>query len=91
MAQLVPFGLCEDAEECRISVRYPVAERETANEDCDASEDGIEEVKGSHRSDADEIEQRAFHAQVSERLMEALEDSICTMPLLRFVGHKLLA
>jgi Cytochrome P460 len=30
IAQLVPFGLCEDAEECRIAVRYPMAEGKAA-------------------------------------------------------------
>jgi hypothetical protein len=65
-----------------------MAEGKAANEDGDTSEDGIEEIEGSHRSDADEVEQRPFHTQVGERLMQALEDSICTMLLLWFVWHK---
>jgi len=86
IAQLVSFRLRQDAKERRIAVRDPMAEGKAAYEDGDASEDGIEEIEGPHRADADEVEQCAFHTQVSERLMQALEDSICAMPLLRFVG-----
>ena len=32
----------------------------------------------------------AFHTQVRKRLVQALEDSICAMLLLWFVGHKFL-
>jgi hypothetical protein len=90
IAQLVAFGLCEDAEECRIAIRYPMAERETANKNSDTGEDGIEEIEGPHRAYANEVEERTFHAQVGERFVQALEDSICTMLLLWFVGHKFL-
>ena len=65
-----------------------MAEGKTANEDGDTGEDGIEEIEGPHCADADEVEQRALHAQVGERLMQALEDSICAMLLLWFVWHK---
>jgi hypothetical protein len=60
----------------------------TANKDGNSCEDGIEEIESPHRADADEVEQGALHTQVSERLMQALEDSICAMLLLCFVGHK---
>ncbi len=65
-------------------------EGETANEDGDTREDGIEEVEGPDRADADEVEESAFHTQVRKRLVQALEDSICAMLLLWFVGHKFL-
>jgi hypothetical protein len=64
-----------------------MSEGETANENGDAGEDGIEEIEGPHRANTDEVEQRAFHAQVGKRLMEALEDSICAV-LLSLVCHK---
>jgi hypothetical protein len=66
-------------------------EGETANEDGDACEDGIEEIEGPDCSNTNEVEQSAFDAQVGERLMQALEDSICAMLLLCFVWHKSLA
>jgi hypothetical protein len=65
-----------------------MAEGKTANENGDTGEDGIEEIEGPHCPDADEVEQRPFHAQISEWLMQALEDSICAMILLSFVWHK---
>jgi hypothetical protein len=65
-----------------------MAEGKAANEDSDTCKDRIEEIEGPHRANADEVEQRALHTQVSERLMQALEDSICAMVLLCFVGHK---
>jgi hypothetical protein len=68
-----------------------MAEGKPANEDCDTGQDGIEEIKSSHRADADEVEDRALHAQVCERLVQALEDSICAMLLLCFVWHNSLA
>jgi hypothetical protein len=62
-------------------------ESKTSDEYGDTGEDGIEEVEGPHCADAYEVEQRAFDAQVSERLVQALEDSICAAFLLCFVGH----
>jgi hypothetical protein len=47
----------------------------------DASQDGIEEIESSNRSRADEVEERAFYAKVGERLMQALEYSICALLL----------
>jgi hypothetical protein len=88
VARLVAFGPCQDAEERRIAVRHPMPEGETANEDGDTCQDGIEEIERPHCADADEVEQRTFHSQVGKRLMQALEDSICPMPLLCFVWHK---
>ena len=88
VAQLVPFGFREDAEEGRIAVRYPMPESKTPDEYGDTGEDGIEEVEGPHCADADEVEQRPFNAQIGERLVQALEDSICAMLLLCFVWHK---
>ena len=87
ITQLVPFGLGQDAEERWIAVRYPMAEGKAAYEDGDTGEDGIKEIEGSHRSYADEVEECALHTQVSERLVQTLEDSICAMLLLWFVWH----
>jgi hypothetical protein len=64
-----------------------MAEGKTANEDGDAGEYRVEEVEGAYCTDANEVEKSAFHAQVGEGLMQALEDSICAMPLLWFVWH----
>jgi hypothetical protein len=90
VAQLVAFGFLEDAEEGRIAVRDPMPESKTPDEYGDTGEDGIEEVEGPNCADAYEVEQRPFDAQVGERLVQALEDSICAMLLLWFVGHKFL-
>jgi hypothetical protein len=60
----------------------------TADEDGDAREDGIEEIEGTYSAHTDEVEERALNAQIGERLMQALEDSICPMLLLWFVWHK---
>jgi hypothetical protein len=65
-------------------------ESKTPDEYGDTGEDGIEEVEGPHCADAYEVEERPLHAQIGERLVQALEDSICAMLLLWFVGHKFL-
>jgi hypothetical protein len=85
IAQLVPFGLCEDAEEGRIAVRHPMAEGKAANEDSDTCEDGIEEVEGAYGAHTDEVEERPFDSQVSEWLVHALKDSVRATLLLWFV------
>jgi hypothetical protein len=64
-----------------------MAEGKAANEDCDTCEYGIEEIEGPHRTDADEVEERALNAQIGERLVQTLEDSICAVLLLCFVWH----
>src|SRR5258708_30933190 len=90
IAQLVAFGFGEDAEECRIAVRYPMPESKTPDEYCDTGEYGIEEVEGPHCADAYEVEQRPFNSQIGERLVQTLEDSICALVRLWFVRHKFL-
>jgi hypothetical protein len=65
-------------------------ESKTPDEYGDTGEDGIEEIEGTHRADADEVEKRPLNAQIGERLVQALEDSICAILLLWFVGHKFL-
>jgi hypothetical protein len=65
-----------------------MTESETANEYGDTGQDGVKEIEGSHCADADEVEQSALDAQVGERLMHALEDSICAMFLTCVVWHK---
>jgi hypothetical protein len=64
-----------------------MAEGETANEYRDSGKDGIEQIEGSYGADTHEVEERPLDAQISEGLMQALEDSICAMLLLRFVWH----
>ena len=73
---LVPLGFCKDAQECRIGVRHPMAEGESANEDGDSGEQAVEEVECAHRADADEVEQRPLDAQVREGLVQALVDPV---------------
>jgi hypothetical protein len=64
-----------------------MAEGKAANENGDTGEDGIEEIEGSHRSDADEVKECAFHAQIGERLVQALEDPIYAVLPMWFVWH----
>jgi len=84
------FSLCRDYIAPRIAIIAKPKGKAT-DEDGDAGEDGIEEIERPHRPYADDVEQRTFYAQVGERLMQALEDSICAMLLLCFVWHKSLA
>src|SRR5713226_4981590 len=87
IAQFVSFGLRQDAKKRRIAVRHPMPEGKTAYEDGDTREDGIEEIEGPHRADANEVEQCALDSQEGERLMQTLEDTICALLLLRLVWH----
>jgi len=55
-----------------------------------AGQDGIEEVEGAHGAHTNEVEERPFHSQVSEWLVQALKDSVRTTLLLWFVWHSFL-
>jgi hypothetical protein len=67
-----------------------MAEGKAANEDGDTGKDGIEEVEGSHGAHTNEVEERPFHSQVSEWLVQALKDSVRATLLLWFVWHSFL-
>jgi hypothetical protein len=67
-----------------------MAEGKAAYEDGYAGKNGIEEIEGPYCANADEVEQGSLNAQVGERLVQTLEDSICAALLLCFVGHKFL-
>src|ERR1700679_3226427 len=67
-----------------------MAEGKAANEYGDTCEDGIGEIEGPHCTNANEVEHRALHTKVSERLVQTLEDSICAAFLLCFVRHMIL-
>jgi hypothetical protein len=67
-----------------------MAESKAANEDGDTCEDGIEEVKGADGAHTNEVEERPFHSQVSEWLVQALKDSVRATLLLWFVWHSFL-
>ena len=56
-----------------------MAEDKTANEHCDSGENRVEEIECANRADTDEVKQRAFDAQVSEGLMQALEDPVAAL------------
>jgi hypothetical protein len=87
VAEFVALGLRQNSKEGRITVSDPVTKREAANKDGDTSENGIEQIEGTDSTHADEVEERPLNTQVGERLMETLEDSVCTTLLLCFVGH----
>jgi hypothetical protein len=62
-------------------------EGKSANKDSDPGEDGIEEVEGTDRTYADEVKDRAFDTQVSERLVQTLEYSIASFAICFDVCH----
>src|ERR1039458_3154258 len=88
VAELVPLGLGQDAKECRVAVCHPVTECKAADENGDAAKNAVEEIEGAHGTYADEVKQRALDAQIRERLMQALEDSICANCLLLLFRHR---
>jgi hypothetical protein len=88
IAGLVPVGLGEDAKKGRVSICGPVAKSEAANENGRPSKDRVEEIEGSHSRDTNEVKQRAFYTQISERLVQTLEDSICSTSCCFMVCHK---
>jgi hypothetical protein len=53
-----------------------LTESESAYEDGYPGENGVEEIESSDSTNANEVKQGTFDAQVSEGLMQALEDSV---------------
>jgi hypothetical protein len=64
-----------------------LAECESAYEDGYSGEDRVEEIESSDGTHANEVKQGAFDTQVSEGLMQALEDSVCPSRLWLHVCH----
>ena len=58
-----------------------VTQRPNANPPTNTA-NAIEEIERAHGAHANEVKQRALDAQIGERLMQALEDSICANWLL---------
>jgi hypothetical protein len=67
-----------------------MAEGKAANEDSDTGENGVEQIEGADGAHANEVEERAFHSQVCEWLVQALKDSVRATLLLWFVWHSFL-
>ena len=65
-----------------------MTECESADKDGDAAQNAVEQIEGTHSAHADEVEQRALDPHVGERLMQALEDSICASILVILFRHK---
>jgi hypothetical protein len=65
-----------------------VTECKAANENGNAAQNAVEEIEGAHSPHADEVKQRPLYAQVGERLMQTLEDSICASILIALLWHK---
>jgi hypothetical protein len=66
------------------AIADPSPEHETANKNHSASEQAFKEVENADCADAHKVEDRPVDAQIRERLVETLEDSITT-PDLRFL------
>src|SRR5258707_10704606 len=74
---LVALGPGENSQERGIAVCDPLTECESAHENGYSGENGVEEIESSDSANANEVKQGAFDAQVSEGLMQTLEDSVC--------------
>jgi hypothetical protein len=88
ISHLVSFGLGKYPQESRIAICYPVPKGKSANKDRNSGKYAVEEIERSDRSNADKVEERPFDAKISEGLMQALEDSICSSLLRLHVCHK---
>jgi hypothetical protein len=64
-----------------------MTEGESADEHCYSSKNRIEKIESADSADADEVEKRAFNAQVREGLVQTLEDPIYAMWITPRVCH----
>jgi hypothetical protein len=65
-----------------------MAENESTDEYRDSGENRVEEIECANRADTDEVKQRAFDAQVSEGLVQTLEDPVAALLGCDLTWHK---
>jgi hypothetical protein len=65
-----------------------VTKCESADENGDAAQNAVEKIEGAYSANTHEVEEGPLDAQVGERLMQALEDSICASVLIVLFRHK---
>jgi hypothetical protein len=73
---LEAFGFGKDAKKCGIASGYPTAESEPARKEQQPGDQTVEQVEGADSSDTNEEEQRAFHSEVREGLVQTLIDPV---------------
>src|SRR5277367_6043732 len=87
IACLVSFGLRQDAKKCRVARGHPMPEGKSTDEHSDPGQDGVEKIEGADCTDADQVKESAFNAQVGERLVQALEYFIRSLSICFYVCH----
>jgi len=90
VADFIALGFGQDAEERRVAICRPVPESRAADKNGHPGKKRIEEIEGSNTRDTNEVRQRALYTQISERLMQTLEDSVRSDPCCLMVCHKAL-
>jgi hypothetical protein len=58
------------------------------DEHCDTGENRVEQIECANRADTNEVKKRAFDAQVSEGLVQALEDPVAALLRRDLTWHK---
>jgi hypothetical protein len=88
VAKFVALGFGEDAEKGGVAICNPVSESIAADKDGQSSKDGVEEIEGADGGDAHQVKQRALYTQISEGLMQALENAVRSGFLLLCICHR---
>jgi hypothetical protein len=65
-----------------IASRNPMPEGKSAGDDSEAGEKGVKEIESSHGGNANQVEESAFHSEVRERFVQALEHTVCATSLM---------
>ena len=73
---LEAFRFRKDAKKRGIASGHPAAESEPARKEQQPGDQTVEQVEGADSSHTDEEEQRAFHSEVREGLVQALVDPV---------------
>src|SRR6266567_468492 len=78
VARLVLFRFRQDAKKSGITSGHPTPEGKPARKKEQPGDQTVEQVEGADSSHTNEEEQRTFHSEVREGLVQALVDSVCT-------------
>jgi hypothetical protein len=88
VAGFIALGLSQDAKKRRVTICRPVPESKPTDKNGYSGKKRIEEIEGSNARDTNEVKQSALYTQISERLVQTLEDSICSTSCCFMVCHK---
>jgi hypothetical protein len=88
VASFIALGFGEDAEKRGVTICRPVPESKATDKNGYSGKKRIEKIESSNARDTNEVKQSALYTQISERLVQTLEDPVRSDPCRLMVCHE---